>query len=157
MERDQFAIYYKERYENQLSSVSQRAVALKRTYTRMQTWVIVFASLTTVLAAAGTVAGIIGTVGQWAAVGISALVTILSSVLASFKHKESWLNYRATAEALKREQYYYQARVGDYVGVEDREALFVQRVEGIMANENAEWLGIQRLKDEAGKPKSGNQ
>jgi len=53
---------------------------------------------------------------------------------------------------------YYQAQVGEYHDVADREALFVQRVEGILAKENAEWLGIQRLKDEAGKPKTpGNQ
>jgi len=57
MERDQFAKYFKERYENQLNWIDRKAVALKRTYTRMQIWAIVFASLTTVLAAAGTVAG----------------------------------------------------------------------------------------------------
>jgi len=154
MERTEFDKYLTERYEDQFNWIDNKAGKLKRTYTRYQTWVIVLAASTTVLAAVGSVAKPIGTIGQWAAVVVSALVTILTSVLATFKHKETWLNYRATAEALKREQYYYRAQIGDYSGAQDKEGLFVQRVEAILASENAEWLGIQRLKDEAGQPKA---
>jgi len=158
MDRAEFDKYLKERYEDQYNWIDGKAAKLKQTYTRYQTWVIVLASLTTVLAAVGAAGKTVAEVGQWGAVVVSAFVTIFSSVLATFKHKETWLNYRATAEALKREQYYYRAQIGDYRGAQDKEGLFVQRVEGILASENAEWLGIQRLKDEAGKPTApGNQ
>lgn len=157
MDKAEFDKYLAERYKDQLDWLDTKAVKLKKSYTRLQALEIVLASLTTVVAAVGSASGIIGTVGSWSAVTVSALVTIVAAVLATFKHREQWLNYRAAAEALKREQYYYQARIADYSGVRDRERLFVRRVEAILANENAEWLGIQRLKDEAGDNAAGGE
>ena len=157
MDKTEFDNYLKERYEDQLGWIDGKAVKLKRTYTRLQLSVIVLAALTTVVAAVGSVSGVAGAIGSWSAVVVSALVTVLASVLTTFKHRETWLNYRATAEALKREQYYYRARIADYSDAEDREGLFVHRVEAILAHENAEWLGIQRLKDEAGNNRAGGE
>jgi len=155
MDSQQFERYLNDRYLDQFNYTDRKAVALKRKYSRMQGTVVVLAAMTTVTAAIGSVDGIVGTVGQWAAVVVSALVTIISGLLATFKYKEEWLNYRAAAEALKREQYYFQARVGGYKTADDPEALFVRRVEATLASENVEWLGIQRLQDAEGKQQSG--
>jgi len=154
MGSDKFEKYMTERYDDQRRWIDRKAVGLKKTYTCYQTWVIILASVTTVFSAVGGLTGTIGVVGSWAATVISALVTVFSSILATFKHKETWLNYRVAAEALKREKYFYQLEVGDYSGAQDKEKLFVQRVEAILAMENAEWVGVQRLKDEAEQPKT---
>jgi len=154
MDKALFDQYLKERYEDQLDWYDRKADAAKFKYNSIQTLAIVFAALTTVVAAIAAAGGMAGKVGLWTAAGISALVTVLSSLLHAFKHKETWLSYRATYDALKREKYYYQAQVADYRDAADLESLFVQRVEGIMAHESAVWLSMQRRKDEASKQKS---
>ncbi len=157
MDRAEFEKYLKGRYQDQVDWYDRKAQAMKRTYGRVQKAVIVLAALTTVTAAVGAVSGQVGNVSKWTAVATSALVTIFTALLNTFKYKETWLNYRGTFDALKREKSYYLAQVGEYRDATDREGLFVQRVETIFAQEGAEWQSILRLKDQAGKPKSGNQ
>jgi hypothetical protein len=157
MERTEFEKYLKERYEDQVDWYDRKAQAMKKTYGRVQMLVIVLAALTTVAAAVGTSVGSAGSISKWVTVAISALVTIFTALLNTFKYKETWLNYRGTFDALKRERSFYLAQVGDYGKAADREGLFVLRVEAIFAQESAEWQAVQRLKDQNDKPKSGNQ
>ncbi len=157
MERTEFDKYLKDRVEKMVDWYDRKAVAMKCWYTWFQTVVIVLAALTTVAAAFGAADGKIAVTSQWATVVISALVTIGTTMLGTFKYKETWLNYRGTYDALKREKSFYLAQVGDYGKATDREGLFIQRVEAILANESAEWQSVQHLKDLTDKPKSGNQ
>jgi len=157
MDKVEFDQYLTERYERQADWYDRKAQSMKKTYTRLQTLVIVLAALTTVAAAFGTFGDAFGTASRWATVVISALVAIFTALLTTFKYKETWLNYRATFDALRREKSYYLAQVGGYRTTNAREGLFVQRVEAILAQESAEWQSIQRLKDQDDKPKSGNE
>ena len=157
MDRAEFDKYLEERYQDQVDWYDRKAQTMKRTYGRVQKLVIVLAALTTVAAAAGTVAGPAGNISRWVTVSVSALVTIFTALLNTFKYRETWLNCRGTFDALKREKSYYIAQVGEYRDATDREGLFVQRVETMFAREGAEWQSIQRLKDQDGKPRSGRQ
>lgn len=67
----------------------------------------------------------------------------------SLRFKELWTTYRATAEALKRELYYYKANVHDYSEKteEQKRTMFVGRTEAILAQENALWVVAQRSQD----------
>ena len=157
MDRTEFEKYLKERYQDQVDWYDRRAQAMKRSYDRVQKLVIVLAALTTIAAAVGTTVGTVGDVSKWVTVAISAFVTIFTALLNTFKYRETWLNYRGTFDALKREKSYYLAQVSGYRSTADREGLFVQRVEAILTRESAEWQSIQRLKDQEDKPEPGNQ
>ena len=64
------------------------------------------------------------------------------------KFGDLWTMYRATAEALKREKSYYNAALRDYKNLDDddRRSVFVDRIEEILAQENAAWIEAQNLK-----------
>ena len=70
----------------------------------------------------------------------SVLVAILATSLKTFKFEENWINYRTTCETLKKEVHFYYARIGEYEDSEDKEALFVKRVEALISRENTLWL-----------------
>lgn len=69
-------------------------------------------------------------------------------ILQTSKYKENWINYRTTAETLRKEIHFYRLGSGDYRDSEDREALFVERVESLISREYTLWLTTQRPKEE---------
>jgi len=75
-------------------------------------------------------------------------VAILASAVRAFKFQENWINYRTTAETLKKEIHLYRAGAGEYARVPDREALFVERVESLISRENTTWVQVSRREDE---------
>jgi hypothetical protein len=44
--------------------------------------------------------------------------------LKAFKFQENWMNFRRVAEALKHEEYYYEAEAGPYLSSSDRRQHF---------------------------------
>lgn len=77
---------------------------------------------------------------RWSAVAIAVLVAISTAALKTFKYQENWINYRTTCETLKKEYYFYEAGIQGYEGVEDKEALFIDRVESLISRENTLWV-----------------
>jgi hypothetical protein len=67
-------------------------------------------------------------------------VAILATSLKTFKFEENWINYRTTCETLKKEIHFYHAGIGEYEDSEDKEALFIKRVEALISRENTLWL-----------------
>ncbi len=55
-----------------------------------------------------------------------------------------------TSETLRKEIHFYKSGVGEYKDIDDREALFVERVEALISRENTMWLTSQRPKSEKG-------
>lgn len=53
------------------------------------------------------------------------------------------MNYRATEEALKREQYLYLAKAGFYRGIDAPAKLLAERVEALVGSEEAKWMSLQ--------------
>ena len=86
---------------------------------------------------------------RWMSVLATALLSLLAGLQQAFRFKELWTTYRATAEALKRELHYYHAAVHDYSEKTDEQkrTVFVDRIEAVLAQENALWIVAQRSQD----------
>ena len=129
MERDRFEKYLKERYEDQVRWYSSRSSKNKRYYQWFQWTVIVISATVPVL--------IVSMPDQykWITVLLSIVLTIATSALRSFKFQEYWVNYRTISETMKKEKYYYDAIANGYSTAEDKEQLFVERVETLISRE----------------------
>jgi len=141
METEDFQKYLKERYEDQINWYDKKSIWNQKLYRYFQWSVIILAAITPVLVA------IHCELTRWLAVFIAALVAIGTSILKTFKYQENWINYRTTCETLRKEIHFYRAGSGDYRDSEDREALFVERVESLISRENTMWLTTQRPKE----------
>lgn len=71
---------------------------------------------------------------------IAASVAGVQSLSSLVKFQENWLNYRTTAETVRKEIHFLHAGVDEYGTVEDKRALFVKRVESLISRENTMWL-----------------
>jgi Protein of unknown function (DUF4231)/Protein of unknown function (DUF2795) len=75
--------------------------------------------------------------------GVITIVTALSQMDAYF---ETWVLYRTTGEALKRERFLYMNSAADYSNLsgEAKNKLLVERVEAILSSENSKFLSLQQ-------------
>lgn len=81
---------------------------------------------------------------------LASTVAIATGIAAHFRFHENWLGYRATWDALQHELHWRNAQVQDYKNSEDRNALFVEKVEALMSKEGTEWLGRHARKENVG-------
>ena len=114
--------YLKERIEDQIGWYDRKAAFNKR-------W---FISLRTVeIAAAATVPFLSGfMVHPWigATVGVIGIVITLSAGITHLcQFQERWVEYRATAEALKKEKFFFITRTEPYQG-DDAFLILVQKL-----------------------------
>lgn len=65
-------------------------------------------------------------------------VAAIGGLLSLYQFQEKWIEYRVTAEHLKREKYFFLTATDPYSG-DDRFAVLVSRVETILAAENMQW------------------
>jgi hypothetical protein len=142
MDQDAFSQYLKDRYETQIGWYDRKAARNQTIYRWMQWSLIVLAAITPILIeldldplGAGWV--------QWATL-TSAVVAILTAGLKTFKYQETWINYRTTCETLRKERHFYDAGLSDYRTTDDREALFVDRVESLISRENTMWVSAHK-------------
>ena len=77
---------------------------------------------------------------KWIAVFTAVIVAVFTGVLRTFKYHENWINYRNISETLKKEIHLYNGDVGEYASSNDKESLFVERVESLISRENNLWL-----------------
>lgn len=148
MEEETFSQYLKERYRNQIDWYDKKAGESQARYRLLQWFVIVLAPVTPVLIELDIDFATNDVFGRLAIV-TSVVVAILTSGLKTFKYQENWINYRTTCETLRKEKYFYDASVGDYRGAEDKEALFVDRVESLISRENTMWVSSQKTKSKS--------
>jgi uncharacterized integral membrane protein len=141
METEDFQNYLKERYEDQINWYDKKSMLNQKMYRFFQLSVIILAAITPVLVA------IAPETNRWPAVIIAALVAIGTIILNTSKYQENWINYRTTAETLRKEIHFYRAGLGDYRDSEDREALFIERVESLISRENIMWSTTQKPKE----------
>jgi len=141
MNTEEFKKYLKERYEDQINWYDRKAIWNQKMYRRFQSIVIVFSAITPILVATGIEQS------KWPAVFISAVVAIGTAFLKAFKYQENWVSYRTTCETMRKEIHFYEAEIGDYKNTDDRESLFVERVESLISRENTMWLTTLRPKE----------
>ena len=80
--------------------------------------------------------------GEWSAV-LGTLISVLESTQQLNQCYSKWTSYRATAEALEREKFYYLSSSGPYSKVENPLTMLAERVEMLTSQENAKWLSAQ--------------
>jgi len=73
---------------------------------------------------------------------LSLMVTILVSLEKLFQFREHWKNYDLAEESLRREKFLFQARTGEYKGLNDQDAfaLFVNHFEDRIHQERAQTI-----------------
>ena len=130
--------YSNERYRDQLKWYSDKSADNKKWYYRYQVAIALLSGIVTVTVALG--------MREQAASGwhiasliASAMVAALAGLQKAFRFHENWVEYRTTAEQLKKEGYYYEFRCGDYSVAESADRLFVERVESLISRQNTLW------------------
>jgi hypothetical protein len=66
------------------------------------------------------------------------VVAVIASLLGLLQLQEHWIEYRATAESLRREKFLFLTQTEPY-DKDDAFHLLVQRVEALLSKENADW------------------
>lgn len=153
MDRENFETYLGDRYQGQIDWYDTKAAQNQTVYAWMQWVVIVLAAMTPILIELRLEAFMDG----WGHVATvtATIVAILTAGLKTFKFQENWISYRTTCETLRKEKYFYDAAIGEYAAADDREALFVERVENLIARENTMWVSTHR--SDARSEKSNGQ
>lgn len=144
MDGNAFAQYVKDRYEDQISWYQGKAAANKRWYQIFQWSVIFLAAIVPVLVtAAPSILDDKYSTIWWITVVASVLLAIGTAGVKTFKFQENWITYRATSERLTQEKFYYDGGVGEYRETNDKESLFVKRVEALISGESSQWVSTQ--------------
>ena len=117
-----------------------------------------FATIVSIAASAAI--PVINTLGAQSSGGFSLKDTLISliaavggvavSICTLFNFKEAWNRNRRYAEALKSECFLYATHTGDYSG-EDGMRMFVNKLEGIAAEESKSWADSNRKNTHQGQ------
>ena len=139
MKEQDFSDFIKDRYEDQLQWYNQKSITCKRNHDVLQIIIIVCSSLTPIFILVSL---------DWhiLAVITSVIVGIATSLIATFKIREKWINYRITAEFMRKEYSYYKTITEKYSAVQDKQKLFVESIESLLAGEVTTWQNIQKKK-----------
>jgi hypothetical protein len=88
----------------------------------------------------GAIVPVIAGVGVpgWVTASAAAAVLVAEGAQQLFQWHSNWLLYRSAAEQLKHESFLYLAQAGPY-GSPDRHIRLAERIESVMAEENATW------------------
>jgi hypothetical protein len=155
--------YLNHRLRGQLKYFNEKSSAEKSRYLKYQWTLIIGSALTPALVSASTAnygdyTEVIRSIMHWITLIVSVIVGIMAAALKTFKYQENWATTRAVCEMINREKFLYEAGVGEYAHKNRRDALFVERVESLLAREQNQWLGVtsqnnnneKREKDEDG-------
>ena len=160
MDKSDFETYLSKRYEEQFGWYDRRSGEYKKMYQKFQWWLIVLSELTPVFVtfdltkyAAGLPKLMVASL-EIVPIGTSVLVAILATALKTFRFQETWLEYRTTAETLKKEKYLYLASADEYAKSKNKERLFVLRVENLISRENTAWA--QAWREDKDDPSAGS-
>lgn len=149
MDQVRFQEYIRGRYEDQIQWYSKNSTKNKSYYMGFQWGVIIFSAIIPVMVVS------IPDDDKWFTAFISVILAIGTAALKTFKFQEHWINYRTISETLKKEKFFYDAGLDDYGNVQDREALFVDRVEALISRENTLWVTTHiPMEAESDKPAS---
>jgi hypothetical protein len=142
MEESKFNEYLDKRYHEQISWCENKSSENKKGFIFFQWSVIILSALIPVLTVS------LSTSYKWFTAGLGVLLAIGTAGLKSFKYHENWINFRSIAETLKKEKYFYDAKIEGYFNSPDSEAHFIERVEAIISRENSLWICIQQAHDD---------
>lgn len=138
--------YLTNRVDDQLAWYNHKSTTNKNLYLRFQLFSLIAGSLIPLIALSFD-----NYEARVAVAIIGALTAIVSGLLSLFQYRDLWVDYRSTAELLKREKYLFLAKAAPY---DEANAfpVFVNNVESIMLSENSQWR--ERVLTEQTEPPS---
>lgn len=129
--------YIDQRLSDQIDWYSKKSGINQTRYKRLRLVEIISASLIPFLSGMGTQIPY----GQWV-VGLLGVAIALSMAINTFlKHQENWIQYRATCEHLKREQFLFSTKSAPY-NDENAFHTLVLRAEALMSQEVSTWTQV---------------
>ncbi len=131
MNQREFEEYFKDRYLKAVEWYDTKAIWNKRVYYAFQIPIIVILAITPILALLEL---------KWQTTISASLVAIGVGIIKFMKLEELWINYRTISETLKKEPHLMQAELSDYALCDDKNKLFVDRVESLISREHTFWL-----------------
>src|SRR6266487_1140977 len=141
--------YIEQRLNDQIGWYDRRSITNKRWFKRLR-----FAEIV----AAATIPFLSGFAGDSFPVKIAigvlgVLVAVVASLLGLLQLQVHWIEYRATAESLRKEKFLFLTQTEPY-DKDDAFHLLVQRVEGLLSKENTDWAQSMMKPPKAEKPAS---
>lgn len=140
------ATYLKERIDDQIKWYDKKSGDNQRKFKRSKTIIITVSVLVPLLS------GFISDAIWWLKYvvgGLGALIAILEGYLGLQKYQENWIQYRGTAESLKREKILFLTKSGGYQKAQTPFNLFVMNAETIMDGEHSNWQQYIKKDDDA--------
>src|SRR5438094_7405310 len=126
--------YIEQRLNDQMNWYDRKSVTNQRWFRRLRFAEIVAAAIIPFLSGfAGNSFSIKIAIG---ALGV--VVAVIASLLGLLQLQEHWIEYRATAESLRKEKFLFLTQTEPY-DKDDAFHRFVQRVEALLSKENIEW------------------
>ncbi len=87
---------------------------------------------------------------------LGVFVAVIASLLGLLQLQVHWIEYRATAESLRREKFLFLTQTAPY-DEDDAFHLFVQRVEALLTKENTEWAQSMMKPPKSATPASDSE
>lgn len=144
---ENFQEFYEDFYKDQFEWYDDKAVNNKNYYRVMKVIEIALAAALPIVATLFAATG--EPIWQWVTVAFAALLIIVEALEWNLNYQKKWMNYRTTAEGLRREEHMYKMGTGEYDGVDDPEKLFAERVLALTSRENRYWELTTRKAQEA--------
>jgi len=126
--------YIEQRLNDQIGWYDRKSTANQRWFKRLR-----FAEIV----AATTIPFLSGFADKSSSIKIAigalgVFVAVIASVLGLLQLQVRWMQYRATAELLRKEKFLFLTQTEPY-DKDDAFHLFVQRIEALLSKENSEW------------------
>jgi len=121
----------RERLEDQLDWYSRKSAAAQKAYKQLKLGQLMVGTAVPVIACLE--------ISSALTAALAAVVVVAEGVQQLYQWQTNWVQYRSTAEALKREKYLYLAAAGPY-HAEDRHRVLAERVEELISQEHASWI-----------------
>jgi Protein of unknown function (DUF4231) len=140
--------YINDRLKQYQSWYDRKAVLCKTRYLRMRGFSVVAGAIVPVLINMDGVLTYHGFSVVKGIVTIISLMVVISVSLESVLHyREQWKNYRSTEQQLGHEHMMYLSGIGRYKGLDAKTAFltFVERIEDLIASENAATLNVMTV------------
>ncbi|ADD03951.1 uncharacterized protein Nmag_0361 [Natrialba magadii ATCC 43099] len=144
---ENFDEFYEEFYKPQFEWYDTKAINNKKYHRGMKISQI---SLAAILPVAVTLFPVTSSAFWQNTIIIASVLLIILEALESYlNYQKKWMNYRTTAEGLRREEQMFKTRTKEYEGVENPEKLFIKRVMALTSQENRYWEITTRKAQEA--------
>lgn len=134
---ENFDEFYEEFYKPQFEWYDTKAISNKKYHRGMKISQIVLAAILPVAVTLFPVTT--SEFWQNTIILASVLLIILEALESYLNYQKKWMNYRTTAEGLRREEQMYKTGTKEYEGADNPEKLFVERVMALTSQENRYW------------------